>query len=332
MWSPGCICCCPATVQQESARRVIQQMPSRNDTISFVECLSCNGEVCQFCVDGLLKLIAESHKKISTSDCSLVALQEMKLALSSGRSSVQVGFCCAFKKSIHPDARLTLTKPPRSPDLPSVTNMLDEDYDFCNRESFNKKIRHALKRTPVVQAENVNFLRQYFSGCSPPITMKPADISSILEKMKRSRIKSRRPPYSVNRLQGALIYPEFNLLVQSDATNWHLSCDHLALADSPVDSTKAVMHAVLSASNAIEVEGFMRDHGKTIKRIGRKWERIVLPVASPEDDSKCLDFNLDIILMNQVRSRDEVAPLKGATKFEPELVSDLFFFGQEDIE
>lgn len=55
--------------------------------------------------------------------------------------SVQLGFCCAFKKSIHPDARLTLTKPPRSPDLPSVTNQLDDDYDFCDRETFNKRIR-----------------------------------------------------------------------------------------------------------------------------------------------------------------------------------------------
>jgi hypothetical protein len=40
-------------------------------------------------------------------------------------------------------------------------------------------------------------------------------------------------------LQGTFIYLELNLLVKADATNWHLNCDHLALADSLVDSTKA---------------------------------------------------------------------------------------------
>lgn len=332
MWSRGCICCSPATVQQECARERFERTSSRTGHISFVECLSCNGQVCGFCIDGLLRLIAESRKDISPSDHSLVALRGMKLALSSGMVSVQLGFCCAFKKSIHPDARLTLTKPPRSPDLPSVTNQLDDDYDFCDRETFNKRIRHALNRTPVTQAENVEFLRQYFSGTTPPITMKPADIPSVLRKMNKSRRKSGRPRYSVSELQGAFIYPEFNLLVQADATNWHLNCDHLALADSPVDSTKAVMHAVLTATNAVEVEEFIRKKGKTIARIGGKRERVVLPVTSPEDVSKKMDFNVDIIRLNQARSRDELAHWKGVTCFEPEFIADLAFFGQKDIE
>ena len=187
MWSRGCICCSPATVQHECAQERLEQTSSRSGPISFVECLSCNGQVCGFCIDGLLRLIAESHKDISPSDHLLVALRGMKLALSSRMVSVQLGFCCTFMKSIHPDAHLTLTKPPRLPDLPSVMNQLDGDYDFCDRETFNKRIRHALNRPPVMQAENVDFLHQYFSGTSPPITMKPAEIPSILQKMNQSR-------------------------------------------------------------------------------------------------------------------------------------------------
>jgi hypothetical protein len=59
----------------------------------------------------------------------------------------------------------------------------------------------------------------------------------------------------------------------------------LALADLPVDYTKAVMHAVLTATNAVEVEEFIRKKGKTIARIGGKRERLVLPVTLPEDAS-----------------------------------------------
>jgi hypothetical protein len=67
--------------------------------------------------------------------------------------------------------------------------------------------------------------------------MKPANTSTILGCLYKSHHKSRRPKYIRNQFQGALVFPPFGLLVEADATNHHLSCDHMALAKSDVDST-----------------------------------------------------------------------------------------------
>jgi hypothetical protein len=122
-----------------------------------------------------------------------------------------------------------------------------------------------------------------------------------------------------------LIYPEFNLLLQSDATNIHWSCDHLALAESQVDSTPAIIHAVINSVNAIDIEDYMKEQSCTPTRLNNKSERIVLKVQSPEDDSKEMDVAVDVFIVDQVTKINSNNPLKGQSYFDPSYVAGFDF-------
>ena len=74
----------------------------------------------------------------------------------------------------------------------------------------------------------------------------------------------------MNQVQGALIYPDFNILVQPDGTNIHRSCNHLALAESTRDSTRAIFYAVISAVGAMDVEKFFDVNAVSIRRLKLK--------------------------------------------------------------
>jgi hypothetical protein len=161
--------------------------------------------------------------------------------------------------------------------------------------------------------------------------MKPANTSSILGCLYKSRHKSRRPRYFRNHFQGALVFPPFGLLVEADATNHHLSCDHMALAESVVDSTKAVVHGVISDENAKMIVNYLETNKKSIFRINAVRERIVLNVTSPEDTAKNKNFVVDVVFVDQVRKCSEFEDWKGITHFDPEFISGLVHFGQDDI-
>ena len=91
-------------------------------------------------------------------------------------------------------------------------------------------------------------------------------------------------------------------------------------------------HAVLTEKNAKKVKDFLLKGGRTIQRISVKRERIVLNVTALEDKSKQINFIVDIIEVNQERSSNKVAHLKGRTHFDHELISNLHFFRQEDLD
>ncbi len=91
--------------------------------------------------------------------------------------------------------------------------------------------------------------------------MAPPWVHQILKAMNISCLHSKRSLLKTNKIQGALIYSEFDLLVQSGAVYVHLSCDRLALADSPCNETPAISHVVISAVNAKSGELYFESNG-----------------------------------------------------------------------
>jgi TRAP-type mannitol/chloroaromatic compound transport system substrate-binding protein len=119
--------------------------------------------------------------------------------------------------------------------------------------------------------------------------------------------------------------------VEADATNHHLSCDHMALAESDVDSTEAVIHGVISEANAKMVENYLEANKKSICRINAVRERIVLNVTSPEDIMKNGNFVVDVLVVDQVKKCSDFEDWKGTTHFDPDFIAELKHFGQDDI-
>jgi hypothetical protein len=100
-------------------------------------------------------------------------------------------------------------------------------------------------------------------------------------------------------VQGALIYPEFNLLIKPDATNIHWSCDHLALAESTQDSTPAILHTIICAVNGMDIEKFFDVNAVSIPHLKERAEWIVLCVKSPEDVMKEVEVSLICLLLSR---------------------------------
>jgi hypothetical protein len=106
----------------------------------------------------------------------------------------------------------------------------------------------------------------------------------------------------------------------------------LALAESQVDFTPAIVHTVISPVNATHIDAFIDLNSCTTRRLTNRSERIVLRVQYPEDETKEMDVVVDIFLVDQVMKIDVNNPLKGQTYFDPSFVAGFDFFGQQDIE
>ena len=133
-----------------------------------------------------------------------------------------------------------------------------------------------MRKEKISDHTSVNFLHTYFETSKPPPSMMPPDLDSILTNMNKSRPQSKRPLIKMNKVEGALIYPEFNLLVQPDATNNHWSCDHLALVGPTTDSTPAISHAVINSVNARHIVEFMDANSMITRRFNKRSECIIL--------------------------------------------------------
>ena len=331
MWSADCICCSPDTVQQPSARTVLAGTPSRTGNISYVQCRHCGSKVCSFCVSGLEECVAKSNKEISQDDPSFASLKSMAFALKrQDHPKVDFGICCAFGHSIPSCTKSKIVTPPRAPEV-SIAELSDTEFTLVSDESANKKCRRHLKNNKNNDLRACNFLSAYFQNEAPPASMKPANTTRILRHLYKSRRNSRRPKYIRNYFQGALVFPPFGLLVEADATNHHLSCDHMALAESDVDSTEAVIHGVISEANAKMVENYLEANKKSICRINAVRERIVLNVTSPEDIMKNGNFVVDVLVVDQVKKCSDFEDWKGTTHFDPDFIAELKHFGQDDI-
>ena len=331
MWSADCICCSPDTVQQASARSVLADTPSRTGNIAYVQCRCCGSKVCSFCVRGLEECVAMCKKKIPQDDPSIIALKIMALTLKSNDCpNVDYGICCSFRHSIPSDINNTIVYPRRSPEV-SIFDSSDDEYTLVSDKVANKKCRRHLNNDNNINCMAANFLSAYFQNENPPSSMKPANISTILGHLYKCRRKSRRPKYVRNQFQGSLVIPAFGLLLEADATNHHLSCDHMALAESGVDSTKAVVHGVISDGDAKMAVKYLEAHKKSITRVHSVRDRIELNVASPEDITKNMKVIVDVITVNQVTKCSELEDWKGSTHLEPEFIAGLKHFGHDDI-
>ena len=331
MWSEGCICCSPDTVQQSSARAVLAGTPSRTEDIAYVHCQNCSCKVCSFCVMGLTQLVTTSNKRIPPEDPSISALKSMALALKSmDEPKVDFGFCCSFKQSIPTSTKTTIVTPPRAPEL-SIADSHDTDFVLMSDKSAKKKCRRYLNNRKDNDPATVNFLSAYFQDDTPPASMNPANTSQIVGLLNKSRKKSRRPKYTMNNFQGALVFPPFGLLVKADATNHHLSCDHMALAESSEDGTKAVIHGVISDKTGKIVQEYFDAQKKVIKPIASERKRILLNVTSPEDIKKNMNVVVDVFVVKQVNKCSEFQDWKGNTNYDPEFISNLQTFGQNNI-
>ena len=279
-------------------------------------------------------LSSSKCKAVDPSDPSLIALADMRSAAKSNGQNCPIGFCCSFSSSIPIKSKCTLVKPPRAPLLQSSRALASEDdeYEFINHDTANKRSRCSMRRGHIKDHTGVNFLKKYFETPQPPRSMRPPNLNSILHNMNKSRSRSKRSLLKLNQVQGALIYPEFNLLLQPDATNIHWSCDHLALAESQVDFTPAIIHAVINSVNATAIDDYMDVQSCTPRRLNNKPERIVLQVQSPEDETKEMSVIVDVFIVNQVMKIDINNPLKGQSYFDPSFVAGCDFFGQQDIE
>ena len=109
--------------------------------------------------------------------------------------------------------------------------MKNEDYSFVNHDNANKRCRCTLRKQNTFEAENVNFLLKYFQDTKPPTSRAPPQVREILKDINRWHFHYKRSLLRMNQLQGALMNPECNLLMQSDAANIHFSFDHLASAE-----------------------------------------------------------------------------------------------------
>ena len=112
--------CSPESAQQDTSHELLLQCSPRDDSITtFVEYLSCNSEVCNYCIQGFFALIENSFFCTNPSLTSIRQFPE-----------VPFGFCCAFKKSIDPNSKITVTKPPRSPNLPLKLCLINDSPEI----------------------------------------------------------------------------------------------------------------------------------------------------------------------------------------------------------
>ena len=87
-----------------------------------------------------------------------------------------------------------------------------------------------------------------------------------------------------------------------------------------MDSTPAIIHAVINSVNAAGIDDYMDVQSCTTRRLNNKSERIVLRVQSPEDETKEMDVIVDVFIVNQVMKIDMNNPLKGQSYFDPSFV------------
>ncbi len=79
----------------------------------------------------------------------------------------------------------------------------------------------------------------------------------------------------------------------------------MALAESGVDSTEAVVHGVISDANAKMVVKYLEANEKSISRIIAVRDRLVLNVTCPEDIAKSMNVVVDVLMMDQVKKCSE---------------------------
>lgn len=76
---------------------------------------------------------------------------------------------------------------------------------------------------------------------------------------------------------------------------------------------------------------YLKAHKKSISQLNAKRDCIVLKVASPQDITKTMKVVVDVLVVEQVSKCSEFKGWRHCTHFDPEFVTGLKHFGQDDI-
>ena len=359
-----CIVCQVDSMEQDCEK--VKAVSSESKFIDhYIKCDSCHSKTCADCIRGLYTYIENSGIPSSATehDSSFQALSRMNSLLSNKKnSSIKVAPCCLFKLSIPQHSKASTTRPPRPPTIPvhlcstrkrPLNGLLDylgetdcsdtdDDGDFLleNKSQVHRKWKRSVKRAKVEHSQ-LEDLHQYHNGHSqsPRLSLSVCHSKDILKEINRKRKSNRkrkagaqRKIYRHNIFEGALNFPMFDLAIESDASENHLTCDHMALAESVGDGSPAVMHGVYSLLSSQLAFDHMNKLSLSPLRIQGNRQTIVLPnVPSPEDLSKGQERIVEVIIVRQKRSVKDCAILKRENEFTPQYILSQQMFGNDDI-
>ena len=177
----------------------------------------------------------------------------------------------------------------------------------------------------------MNFLYEYYKE-STRCRTKPLNIDKILYLINKSRKKKHKRVYEPNYFDGATVIAEFNLLICAEATSMEWQADHSALAESNMDRTPAVLHAVVSSDSAKIVKRFMQANKCLPRGIEGDQELLKLTVESPLDPMKKLVLNICVITIDQCYSSVTVSSWKGKPASDPRILSNMMMFRNKDVQ
>lgn len=323
MWSPCCWCCSPMTVQQDNPRRELLLSSTR--CARYCRCNRCGSTVCDFCVRGFIQEVEK--RTLPQDDVSIVSLYKMSESFLHQNTDVNGCICCAFSNGIQKTVRSNLDKPPKA--SPIVDS--EDDKEFS--PDVNRTLRKSMKRQKRNEdsCTHVNFLYEYYKE-STRCRTKPLNIDKILYLINKSRKKKHKRVYEPNYFDGATVIAEFNLLICAEATSMEWQADHSALAESNMDRTPAVLHAVVSSDSAKIVKRFMQANKCLPRGIEGDQELLKLTVESPLDPMKKLVLNICVITIDQCYSSVTVSSWKGKPASDPRILSNMMMFRNKDVQ
>lgn len=318
------------TVQQEYPRRELLLTSIRNAT--YCCCNRCGSTVCDFCIHGFVQEV--ENRKLPQDDDSIVSLYKMSESiLHQNTNAVDGCICCAFSKGIQNGVRSNLDIPPKASPI-----LYLPDHDSKADEEFSPDVNRALRKSIKRQKRNehsyrhMDFLEDYHKeSCTSQ--MKALNFERILLKINHIRTKKKpKDVYQLNEFDGATVMAEFNLLICAEATSLFCQTDHSALAESKMDGTPAVLHAVVSSDSAKIVKRFMMEHKLCARGIEGEHELIELAVESPLDPVEKKVMKVCVITIDQYYSSQTVSRWKGRSASDPRILSNMMIFRNKDVQ
>jgi len=106
----------------------------------------------------------------------------------------------------------------------------------------------------------------------------------------------------------------------------------MALAKSPTDNSPAIIHGVFSHTSATKAYDKMLKDRFIPERIkGERHVQVLRNCPSPEDPTKLRDVTIEVILVDETSSVDDVSSLRGQTDVDEDVILSLNFFGNDDL-
>ena len=311
------------TVQQDNPKRELLFTSVR--CARYCRCNHCGSTVCDFCVRGFMQEVEK--RKLPQDEVSIVSLYKMSEAFLHQNTAVNVCICCAFSNGIQKAVRSNLDKPPKA------SSIVDSEDNKEFSPDVNRTLRKSIKRQKRNEhsCSPMDFLDKYYKE-STRCQMKALNIDKIFSKINKNRKKKHKHVHQLNEFDGATVMAEFNLLICAEATALKWQTDHSALAESNMDRTPAVLHAVVSSDSAKIVKRFMQVNKCLPRGIEGEQELLKISVESPLDPIKKLVMNICVITIDQYYSSLTVSRWKGRPPSDPRILSNMMLFRNKDVQ